>query len=400
MAMNIYKLKNEIQQYAWGSTTAFPEMLTIDNPENNPMAELWMGTHHKAPSKVVTESGEITLDRLIAANPKAVLGTKTNSRFGGKLPFLFKVIAAEKPLSIQAHPSRDQAKQGFERENKKGLPLDSPERNYRDDNHKPEILCAIKPYLAMLGFRKVEDIIEEFYAYDIPEFNEMAKELKTEPHSEGLKTFFRKLMELDTDYCSVLSAEVLKQVGGSSQLRYQVMEKLQRYYPGDIGVLCPLFLNVIELQPGQAMFLPSGELHAYIEGAGIELMANSDNVLRGGLTSKHMDIPELIHVLTFAEGPPELVQPVQEGHSELVYPTPIKDFGLSKITATPGAPYENSKQESIELLICLEGGGTVAAKQNGDRLHFQQGDSFAVSAAADGYSIDGEAVLYRAYVPV
>ena len=400
VVMNIYKLNNEIQQYAWGSATALPELLKIDNPEHAPMAELWMGTHHKAPSKVVTDAGEETLDRLIAAQPESILGNKTSSQFGGKLPFLFKVIAAAKPLSIQAHPNLDQAKRGFVRENKKGIPLDAPERNYRDDNHKPEIICAVKPYLAMRGFRNVDDIIAEFSGYDIPEFNEMAKELKTEPDSEGLKTFFRKLMELDRDYCTALTAQVLKQVEGSSLLRYRVMRKLQKYYPGDIGVLCPLFLNVLELQPGQAMFLPPGELHAYIEGTGIELMANSDNVLRGGLTSKHMDIPELIHVLTFSEGPPELIKPRQGGKTEIVYPTPIKDFGLAKITTTHDTPYENSRQKSIELLICLEGSGKVTAKQNGDRLEFNQGESFAVSAAAGGYTITGEAVLYRAYVPV
>ncbi len=399
MSMSIYFLKNEIQQYSWGSTTAIPELLHIPNPDNSPMAELWMGTHPKAPSSFLAEGQTVSLQDEIAKNPNTVLGEGVSTRFDGKLPFLFKVLSAAKPLSIQAHPNKEQAEKGFERENKMGVPIDAPDRNYRDKNHKPEIISAVTPFLALRGFRPINTIIEEFSALEIPEFSELAEELKKEPNTEGLKTFFRKLMELDVEYREGLIETVLKRIGGRDDLLSETVRKLNREYPNDIGVLCPLFLNCITLRPGEAMFLPAGELHAYLEGTGIELMANSDNVLRGGLTAKHIDIPELLHVLTFSDGVPEIIRPAEK-NGEKLYSVPIDEYALTRVTITEGIPYRHSRIQSVEILICIEGKGQISENSGEQTLPFGRGDSFIIFADCESYIITGNAVLFKAFVPV
>lgn len=397
--MSIYLMKNEIQPYSWGSTSAISELLQIPNPDNSPMAELWMGTHPKAPSSFIADGQTVSLQDEIDKNPNTVLGEAVSTRFDGKLPFLFKVLSAAKPLSIQAHPNKEQAEKGFERENKRGIPIDAPDRNYRDKNHKPEIISAVTPFLALRGFKPIDAIIERFSVLEIPEFSELAAELKKEPNAEGLKTFFRKLMELDVKYREGLIGTVLRRIDGRDDLLSETIRKLNREYPNDIGVLCPLFLNIITLQPGEAMFLPAGELHAYLEGTGIELMANSDNVLRGGLTSKHIDIPELLHVLTFSDGVPEIIRPAEK-NGEKLYSAPIDEYALTRITITEEFPYHRSNIQSVEILICIEGGGRISKKAGKQSLPFGRGDSFIVFADCESYMISGNAVLFKAFVPV
>jgi len=219
-----------------------------------------------------------------------------------RLPFLFKVLASAKPLSIQAHPNRAQARQGFARENELGIPLDAPNRNYKDDNHKPEIICALTPFWALIGFRKIEEMIDLLERLQIHSLEKEIDILRAQPNSAGLKDFFRAVMTLDKQSKEEAVGEALvsAEARADEDPVSSWMIKLHQEYPGDIGVLSTVLLNLIRLEPGDALYQSAGELHAYLEGVGMELMANSDNVLRGGLTPKHVDVPELLNTLNFS----------------------------------------------------------------------------------------------------
>ncbi|MBW2026968.1 MAG: mannose-6-phosphate isomerase, class I [Deltaproteobacteria bacterium] len=283
MLDTISLLRNPIQHYAWGSKTAIPKLLNIPNPERNPMAELWMGAHPKAPSQVCVDGRWISLIDVIASSPESVLGSEVARRFDSQLPFLFKILAAAEPLSIQVHPNKQQAIEGFTKENELGISLDAPYRNYRDDNHKPELLCALTPFEALKGFRPVGEALALMETIAVPELSPLVDGLRNHPDMDGLKRFFRILMKMGKSEQARMVSRVVERAKEKARERrelYWVME-LGKKYPGDVGVLSPLFLNLIYLEPGQAMFLPAGELHAYLGGTGLEIMANSDNVLRG-----------------------------------------------------------------------------------------------------------------------
>jgi mannose-6-phosphate isomerase len=269
---HFFKLDNQIQHYPWGSPRFIPELIGKDNPSHEPWAEMWMGVHPGGLSFVECEGKRLSLKELIEKNPTQYLGPGQAA-----LPFLFKLLAAAKPLSIQAHPNMVQAAEGFARENAAGIPLDAPERNYKDPNHKPEIIVALTPFTALAGYRP---------AGQAPE-----------------------------------AAAI------------QLAARLQKDFPGDPGNEAPLRLNLLKLQPGEALFIPAGILHAYIEGFGVELMANSDNVLRGGLTQKHIDREELQRVLRKEAFCPKIIRcQHNSGHCPRPgvyrYPTDVTEFSL------------------------------------------------------------------------
>ncbi|MDH3828905.1 MAG: mannose-6-phosphate isomerase, class I, partial [Desulfobacterales bacterium] len=270
--MKISILKNSIQEYAWGSTQAIPDLLGRKNPERKTQAELWMGAHPKAPSLAQHNGQWISLPELIAKNPVDVLGKKVAQDFNNHLPYLFKVLAAAKPLSIQAHPGLRQAREGFQRENALKIPLDAPNRNYRDDNHKPECICALTRFWALSRFRKISGILAYFTKLNLRQLEAELAEFKKRPTANGLKRFYTSLMRLDRDHQKRIVAEALGQARGfeSEDAVFKWMLKLAEDYPDDIGVLSPILLNLICLEPGQALFLDAGELHAYLEGLGIE----------------------------------------------------------------------------------------------------------------------------------
>ena len=386
----MYRLENTIQRYTWGSVTAIPELLGIPNPGAEPMAELWMGAHPKAPSAV---SGDVPLplDELIARDPEGILGRGSCRQFGPMLPFLFKVLAAGSPLSIQAHPDKRMAAEGFARENVSGIPLSAPERNYRDDNHKPEIICALSDFIAMKGFRPPEEIENELSVLGSGLSGTLTDVLK----KKGLEELFRRIVELGAEEVAqiVLSASGLPGETG------RWVRRLADSYPGDAGVLCPLLLNIVRLSPGRALYLDAGELHAYLSGTGIELMANSDNVLRGGLTSKHVDVAELMRVLSFTHRPPSVLSPVPGANCEEVYPTPSGEFRLSKITVHEGSEFRSAAERNVEILLCVE--GSVSAElSGGDTVEVRRGESVLVPASDPRYGVRGRGVLFKATVPV
>jgi len=409
--MALYRIENEIQKYAWGSTTAIPELLGAANPKNEPMAELWMGAHPKSPSNLIKADGSrISLDNYIAGDSQNILGDRTNSLFAGRLPFLFKVLAAGSPLSIQAHPNLEQARAGFARENAEGIALDAYHRNYKDDNHKPEIIYAITDYTAMRGFKSPAEIGKNFWKLKIDELSSVTKtltECSDEDSPAALKDFFTALMTLGKDVKEeLLDAAVTEAFGRWSERGYGMeteaywIGRFATLYPGDIGIISPLYLNIINLRPGQAMYLPAGELHAYLEGLGIELMANSDNVLRGGLTPKHIDVPELLSTLGFTSGKPEVLEEEKLNENESFFSTPVPEFCLSRIElgGDEYIPPEIAGGPAFpSILICVSG-TAVFTDEDGHELSVDRGGS-VFAEYGTRMKISGKAVLFRASVP-
>lgn len=395
-------LKNTIQEYAWGSYTAIPDLLGYDSPAGSPQAELWMGAHPKAPSLVKCDGRWISLLELIEQNPEDILGKKVAEKFNSRLPYLFKVLAAAKPLSIQAHPSRSQAIKGFERENRLGIPLDAGNRNYKDDNHKPECICALTPFWALNGFRKIPEMLSLMEQAGPQGLEGEIKELRNKPDSRGLKSFFQALMTMSRRRQKQIIDDALKNAQKLSQENqvFKWMINLQHEYPDDIGIFAPILLNLICLEPGQAMFLPAGELHAYLDGVGIELMANSDNVLRGGLTPKHVDVSALLHVLNFKERKIDILPKEFINGCEEIYHSQAEEFILSIITVKNGTSYASPAKRSVEIVLCTEGKATITDMEKGDIIILVKGSSIIIPAAVAEYCLDGEATLYKASVPV
>jgi mannose-6-phosphate isomerase len=407
----VFRLRNTIQEYAWGSRSAIPELLGRPSPADKPQAELWMGAHPKAPSLVLLAEGdELPLPELIARDPSGILGPAVAEKFGGGLPFLFKVLAAAQPLSIQAHPNLEQARAGFRRENEQGIPLDAFQRNYRDDNHKPEVISALTPFWALNGFRPVPEMLQLLGSVGFSGIGRQVAAFADNPSGEGLKTFFASLMRLDGETRERTIQEALAWAGGPSgdaggngrakddrAASGGWLQRLAEMYPGDIGVLSPLLLNLLLLQPGDTMFLEAGVLHAYLDGTGIELMANSDNVIRGGLTPKHMDVDELLSILRFEGSELRLAESVETVPGQRVFSTPAREFRLSEINTTPKRPYRNPGSGSIELMIILEGEGRIEAS---DSLSVGKGDSLLIPASTGPYTVHGTLHIYRADVPL
>ncbi len=396
----IRKLKNPIQYYAWGSHTAIPELFGQSVPSAEPQAELWMGAHPKAPSEVRVNGHWQPLPELIERSPKEILGRRVSSRFAGKLPFLFKVLAAAKPLSIQAHPSLEQAREGFARENHLGIPLAAPNRNYRDNNHKPEIICALTPIYALNGFRPLSDMISLLQQVNPAELAEEINDLTAQPDANGLKHFFSTIMTMNRSRQERAVAQVAAYAGAhTDDSVFEWIVKLNAQYPGDIGVLSPLLLNLVRLEPGQAMYSQARQLHAYLDGTGIELMANSDNVLRGGLTPKHVDVPELLRVLTFQESDITVLASEPQSNGEHTFASAANEFRLSQIELVPGVSYISRTDRNIEIIICIEGDVIIKQEDSKNPLHIMRGDSILVPAAVYKYRIEGQASLFKASVP-
>jgi mannose-6-phosphate isomerase len=399
--MQIYRLDNVIQPYAWGSKTAIAQMIGQPNPANQPQAELWLGTHPKGPSMVVAGDDRVSLQQLIDRQPVDILGPYVVGRFGRTLPYLFKVLAAAQPLSIQAHPSKNQAIEGFDRENREGKALDAPDRNYRDANHKPEIICALTPFWGLNGFRSPAEAVDLLAPVCPHDLDDAFQDLKTRQR-HGLKDFFEAMMTLSKDKRKAAAQEVINKAGplADTSAPYRWMIDLARAYPADLGILSPALLNLICLEPGQAMYLPAGQLHAYLDGVGIELMANSDNVLRGGLTPKHVDVAELLRVVRFEETAINILVPKPVGPAESGYDCPAEEFSLAVIRPPKGRPYVSPTIRNVEMLLCTAGEGSIQDGGQGVRLSMKKGDSFLIPAGLQSYSIGGNVIVYKAAVPL
>ena len=381
------RLDNIVRHYDWGSSTFIPRLLGR-TPDQRPWAELWMGAHESAPSTVLLGDQRVPLDALVRRDPEAVLGPATVQRLGPRLPFLFKVLAADRPLSIQAHPDREQARAGFERENAAGIAIDAAHRNYRDDNHKPELIVALTPFTALKGFRDPEAIARELERLQEPMLAPLVEALRG---PDGLRVFFETLMTATEP--SMLAA-VASALHDRSDARARWTRELVSQHPTDPGALAPLFLELVELAPGEALFLPARELHAYLRGAGLELMASSDNVLRGGLTSKHVDVPELLATLRFEPSPPRVLEPQPTGFGALLYPTPTEEFALVRLELAGRHQLEARATPAIAL--CISGSLTADGPSPGT---LKAGDSVLLPAGTPALALEGQAVLWLAEVP-
>lgn len=390
-------LKNPVQKYAWGSGTALQSLLGWPEPWKEPAAELWMGAHPKAPSEVEVDGAWRSLIDVIAADPVSVLGADAAKQFSNRLPFLFKVLAADRPLSIQVHPDMRQARDGFARENQRSIPFDAPNRNYKDAGHKPECLCAVTRFEAMKGFRAPKDILKLMeQVFRKTPFKELDP-LRKAPNSQGLKRFFTSLMTMDEARQAQVVHEAVegtKRIAGEDRAFHWLLE-LNREYPGDGGVLSPLYLNLVDLSPGDAIYVPAGELHAYLSGVGMEIMASSDNVLRGGLTPKHIDIPELLSIVNFTATPVLTQRPLVDDDFERIYETPAAEFQLSEIALNGNERFLSRKERSVEILICMAGEGQIEELESGQTLPLSKGVSVIVPSAVPQYAVSGAITLYK-----
>lgn len=324
-------LEGALRPYPWGSHTLIAQLRGEPSPSPQPQAELWFGAHPAAPATVNGQG----LDDAIAADPAAALGKRVQDAHGDQLPFLVKLLAAAAPLSIQAHPSLEQAKEGFARENAEGIELNSPNRNYKDPNHKPELIVALTEFRALAGFRPVPDTAAFFAELGSPELDRYATLLPTDGEGD-LRALFTTLISLPhqprvelIESVKRAAAELVDKRNAPEWMveAAEVYLELNQTYPGDVGVLAALLLNVLTLAPGEAAFLRAGQLHAYLSGLGVEVMANSDNVLRGGLTTKHVDVPELVKVLDFStlENPRAEAAP---SHGGVEFQLPVDSFAV------------------------------------------------------------------------
>lgn len=392
-------LEGRIQNYAWGSKTAIAELLKKTSPAERPEAELWLGAHPSAPSLVLRDGVWTSLVDVIAKNPEAELGSMVTSRFGARLPFLLKVLAAETPLSLQAHPNLAQARAGFAAEEAAGVPLSAPHRNYKDNDHKPELICALGTFWALSGFRRAAETLRMLETIGASALLDRAEPLRAAPSSEGIRALYGRLTRESTDARRALVDATLaacathRDRGGAFARECGWALELGALYPSDIGVALALLLNLVELQPGDGMYLPAGNLHAYLRGVGIEVMANSDNVLRGGLTPKHVDPPELFRVLTFADDPIPVLRPTGSS-AEKAYDTPAPEFRLSRIELG-GAAFSIASRRGAEILLSTA--GRLVARANGKNpLELPQGAAAFVPASDGAYTLEGAGTLFRA----
>ena len=351
-----------------------------------------MGAHPKSSSQVQGPDGHpVALRDVIEHDKSALLGDAVAKRFG-ELPFLFKVLCAAQPLSIQVHPNKHNSEIGFAKENAAGIPMDAAERNYKDPNHKPELVFALTPFLAMNAFREFSDIVA--LLQPVAGAHPAIAHFLQEPGAERLSYLFASLLNMQ-DQEKTHALAILKSALNSQQGEpWQTIRLIADVYPNDSGLFSPLLLNVVKLNPGEAMFLFAETPHAYLQGVALEVMANSDNVLRAGLTPKYIDIPELVANVKFVAKPANqlLTTPVKTG-GELDFPIPVDDFAFSLHELSAGEAVIS--QHSAAILFCIEG---EALLSKGDqRLVLKPGESAFISANESPISVSGVGRLARVY---
>jgi mannose-6-phosphate isomerase len=331
-------LTNPVRDYAWGSTTAIPKLLG-NLPDGRPQAELWLGAHPDAPSRL--GSARRPLDSVVDEAAEVVLGPTVLARFGRRLPFLLKVLAAAEPLSLQVHPSAEQALEGFWQEERDGVPPTAPHRRYRDRHHKPELVIALTTFEALCGLREPAATVAMLRGLDVAHltWERLLSSLRL-GGAEGLRAAFALLLEgggHSPDLVEDVARACWARLGTGSgyELEDKTVVELSQAYPGDPGVVLSLLLNRVTLQPGQALYLPAGNVHAYLRGTAVEIMAASDNVLRAGLTSKHVDTAELVRTVDFTAVPVPWTEPECDG-GIATYRPGAAEFELHRVHLSGG----------------------------------------------------------------
>lgn len=398
----MHRLTHALQAYAWGSRTAIPELLG-EPATGAPVAEAWFGAHPSAPSLVAGPDGTAPLGALISADPDGTLGEDVQARFGATLPYLLKVIAADSPLSLQVHPQRERAVGGYVREDAVGIPLDAPDRSYRDRNHKPELVYALTRFEAMCGFRAPRRATELLEGLDARIARQLLGILRSQPSASGIETAFTWLLRPDSrpkpDAVEELAAACAARLaaGSPSPRADRTVVRLQEAYPGDPGVVTSLLLNPVTLQPGEALFVPAGGVHAYLRGVGVEIMASSDNVLRAGLTPKHVDVEELLRNVDYVAAPPIRVAPERFHGATKMFYAPVDDFELSVTHVEDGASHPLPGR-GPRVLLCLDGTVTAVSEHDGE-LELYRGQAAFVPASDGPLTLCGAGTLVQADVP-
>lgn len=381
------KIVPAIRHYSWGSRTLIPQ-LQGQEPSTQPIAELWYGAHPGDPSMVDGRG----LDSILSEHPEYL------GEWGSKgLPFLLKILAADEVLSLQAHPSAAQAVEGFEKENALGLALDDTQRNYKDASHKPEVIVALTPFYAMAGFRPLVHTRELFAELNCPELDRYLSMLEDGADAEesNLRALFTTWITIPATARRELidslmaAASTVVEAGTAPEwmrMTLRTVVEINEQYPGDIGVLGALLLNHVELNPGEAIFVDAGQLHAYVRGLGVEIMANSDNVLRGGLTPKYVDVPELVKVLKFSalDEPRAAAIPggdAASGVEYFDYPAPVEEFDIRRIVLPAGAEFAQ-EINGPSILLCTH--GEVAAAAGGNKYSLAPSEAVFIPATESG----------------
>jgi mannose-6-phosphate isomerase len=391
-------LEPAVQPYAWGSRRTIAELRGRPVPSPGPEAELWMGAHPSAPSGLDRGGRRTTLDALIAAHPVRELGPESEARFGARLPFLLKVLAAEKALSIQVHPSRAQAEAGFRAENERGLAPDDPARNYVDDWPKPELLCALTPFEVLAGMRAPEDAAGLLGSLGVGPLEPVVKDLAAATGPRVVTDALACILSWPPGQREALIGDVvaacarLAAAGGPYAPACGAAVRLAGEHPGDLGIVASLLMRHAVLQPGQAVFMSAGGLHAYLHGTGIEVLANSDNVVRAGLTGKHIDVPELLKLTDPAVRVPVLA-PRRIADGVTVYDTPAPEFRLYHADLESGE--RTLPGTGPRLVLCLEGDLALRSAAGGT-LKAGRGESCFIAAADAVVTAAGPAVAFVA----
>ena len=402
--MSLLDLTGRRQRYLWGSSTAIPDFLG-EAADGQPWAEHWFGAHPLAPA---TLPGGGTLEHAIAQDPAGMLGQDVARAFGGRLPYLVKVIAAERPLSLQVHPSREHAAESFAAEDAAGLPLDSPQRTYRDANHKPEMLVALTRFTALCGFRTPRRAAAILEGLGTDLTDRLHRLLVDNPTAHGMRAAFRILVSASmrpgpeaVDQV-VAACRARADAEASPSLRIdRFVTLLAEHHPGDPGVVAALLLNPVTLQPGEAMFVPAGALHAYIDGVGIEIMAASDNVLRAGLTPKKVDADEVLQCVSVTAAPPLRVAPERQNPTSIAYYAPVDDFELA-VTALEDPPGVETAPHPVpgsgpRIVLGLDGETTLLTATGSRTL--PAGGAVFVPASAGPLHARGHGRFAQASVP-
>jgi mannose-6-phosphate isomerase len=400
----IFKLRGKVQHYAWGGSDFIPALLHLSNPAQQPFAEYWMGAHDNVPADVILPNGTTQpLNEFIKKNPTGILGQKVQEQFG-RLPYLFKVLDVKDMLSIQVHPSKKAAETAFETENRKGTPLNAPDRNYKDDNHKPELMLALSDFWLLHGFKSPEPLIKLLLEtpelqFLLPIFDghhyealyEMVMTMAQQEVNEHLQPLLDRIVPLyekgflDRSQEDFWAARAFKTFCEPNKV--------------DRGIFSIYFFNLLHLQPGEAIFQDAGIPHAYLEGQNMELMANSDNVLRGGLTNKYIDVSELMHHVRFEAVVPNILKGTKGAVAgEEAFPTPAADFELRRVTLQAGQQVDLTSATTDIFFVYS---GNVLVREGDNELAPQSGGETFLATAGAQFSIQAnqDAVLFRATVP-
>ncbi len=395
----LVKLSGAVQHYDWGGKTYIPQLTGVKNSDDQPFAELWMGDHPGAPATAFLPEGEIALNDLFKAAPDW-LGGKMAAAFGTRLPYLLKILDVRSMLSIQVHPDKPAAVEGFREENEAGIPINAPIRNFKDDNHKPEVMVALSDFWLLHGFRSDEET-DQLLKSSVPELTFLHETWK----SSGIKVVYRHLMEMPQEEVDALLTPLAERLGAKTPEDKQhpdfwAWRAIESFRPAkgrfDRGIFSIYLFNLVNLRPGEGIYQGAGIPHAYLEGVNVELMANSDNVFRGGLTTKHIDVPLLLQHLHFDPVTPVAIPGISRSETEIIYPTPAPDFELSCVRLEKDQLHTSESTCGPHILIVLEGSVLVNKQQP-----FRRGDCFLVPEGLR-YDLTGEAnsVLYKAGLPV